>query len=263
MRSNRIRTTALAATALLAALSLTACSGDSGSSESSKAGAAAPVAHTIDKQATSQPESQSQPQTAAPEEGATDAPAANSGTKTGGSGSGTTKNTAPPATSDGKNTSGSTDKAGNTAGPTSSSTKTVTCTGSNTKVTVTKVSRPINHLLLTVTNAGSQLCNAYYAPKLRFDDAQAVFPILEDSQPQAVVTLEPGQSAYAAIGLTGEPGSGPAPRKGSHLQVNFAGKNPVGSTGAPAELTLPANTYWDDNGFVTYWQTEMADALQY
>ncbi|RPK49095.1 hypothetical protein EES39_08405 [Streptomyces sp. ADI92-24] len=261
MRSNRIRTTALAATALLAALSLTACSGDSGSSESSKAGAAAPVAHTIDKQATSQPESQSQPQTAAPEEGATDAPAANSGTKTGGSG--TTKNTAPPATSDGKNTSGSTDKAGNTAGPTSSSTKTVTCTGSNTKVTVTKVSRPINHLLLTVTNAGSQLCNAYYAPKLRFDDAQAVFPILEDSQPQAVVTLEPGQSAYAAIGLTGEPGSGPAPRKGSHLQVNFAGKNPVGSTGAPAELTLPANTYWDDNGFVTYWQTEMADALQY
>ncbi|WLQ42443.1 DUF4232 domain-containing protein [Streptomyces laculatispora] len=267
MRSNRIRTTALAATALLAALSLTACSGDSGSSESSKAGAAAPVANTIDKQATSQPETQphSQPQTAAPETGATDAPVTNSGTKTGGSGSGsgTTKNTAPPATSDGKNTSGSTDKAGNTAGPTSSSTKTVTCTGSNTKVTVTKVSRPINHLLLTVTNAGSQLCNAYYAPKLRFDDAQAVFPILEDSQPQAVVTLEPGQSAYAAIGLTGEPGSGPAPRKGTHLQVNFAGKNPGSTTGTAAELTLPANTYWDDNGFVTYWQTEMADALQY
>ncbi|MEV0783158.1 DUF4232 domain-containing protein [Streptomyces sp. NPDC050423] len=259
MRSNRIRTTVIAATALLAALSLTACSGDSGSSESSKAGAAAPVANTIDKQATSQPESQpeSQPQTAAPEEGATDAPATNSGTKT--SGSGTTKNTAPPAKSEAKNTSGSTDKAGNTA----SSSKRVTCTGSNTKVTVTKVSRPINHLLLTVTNTGSQLCDAYYAPKLRFDDAQAVFPILNDSQPQAVVTLDPGQSAYAAIGLTGEPGSGPAPRKGNHLQVNFAGKNNVGSTGAPAELTLPANTYWDDNGFVTYWQTEMADALQY
>ncbi|MFJ6465784.1 DUF4232 domain-containing protein [Streptomyces sp. NPDC091387] len=258
MRSNRIRTTVVAATALLAALSLTACSGDSGSSESSKAGAAAPVANTIDKQATSQPEShatsqpQSQPQTAAPETGATEAPVTNSGTKSGGSG--TTKNTVPPVKT-GAN------KAGNTASPTS--TKTVTCTGSNTKVTVTKVSRPVNHLLLTVTNAGSQLCNAYYAPKLRFDDAQAVFPILDDSQPQAVVTLEPGESAYAAIGLTGEPGSGPAPRKAAHLQVNFAGKSNVGSTGTPAELTLPANTYWDDNGYVTYWQTEMADALQY
>ncbi|MFD7432679.1 DUF4232 domain-containing protein [Streptomyces sp. NPDC059818] len=266
MRSNRIRTTVLAATALLAALSLTACSGESGSSESSKAGAAAPVANTIDQQATSQPESHatsqpeseatSQPQTAAPETGATDAPVTHSG----GSGSGTTKNTVPPVET-GAN------KAGNTAGTTSttssSSTKTVTCTGSNTKVTVTKVSRPINHLLLTVTNTGSKLCNAYYAPKLRFDDAQAVFPILDDSQPQAVVTLAPGESAYAAIGLTGEPGAGPAPRKAAHLQVNFAGKSNVGSTGTPAELKLPANTYWDDNGFVTYWQTEMADALQY
>ncbi|MFD7718689.1 DUF4232 domain-containing protein [Streptomyces sp. NPDC059814] len=268
MRSNRIRTTVLAATALLAALSLTACSGESGSSESSKAGAAAPVANTIDQQATSQPESHatsqpesqatSQPQTAAPEAGATEAPVTHSGTKSGGSGNGTTKSTVPPVKT-GAN------KAGNTAGTTSSttSTKTVTCTGSNTKVTVTKVSRPINHLLLTVTNTGSKLCNAYYAPKLRFDDAQAVFPILDDSQPQAVVTLAPGESAYAAIGLTGEPGAGPAPRKAAHLQVNFAGKSNVGSTGTPAELKLPANTYWDDNGFVTYWQTEMADALQY
>ncbi|MEV0783161.1 DUF4232 domain-containing protein [Streptomyces sp. NPDC050423] len=261
MRSNRIRTTVIAATALLAALSLTACSGDNGStSDNGKAGAFAPAANSAAKQ--------SQPPAAAPEKDATATDTGtqntgmqNSGTRNGGtqnSGSGTRTNTAPPATNGGKGAAGSVEQASKTT-----NSKPVTCTGSNTKTAVSKVSRPINHLLLTVTNTGSRTCYAHYAPKLRFDDAQAVFPILDDSQPQAVVTLNPGQSAYAAIGLTGEPGSGPAPRKGNHLQVNFAGKNNVGSTGAPAELTLPANTYWDDNGFVTYWQTEMADALQY
>ncbi|NED91531.1 DUF4232 domain-containing protein [Streptomyces sp. SID11233] len=254
MRSNRIRTTVLGATALLAALSLTACGADNGNSESSKAGAAAPVANTIDKQATSQPESPSQPRSATPKAGATEAPVTGSGSKT--SASGTTKHTAPPAKTDAN-------KAGNTAAPATSSAKTVTCTGGNTRTSVSKVTRPINHLLLTVTNTGNRTCNAYYAPKLRFDDAQAVFPILEDSQPQAVVTLDPGQSAYASIGLTGEPGSGPAPRKATHLQVNFAGKNPGSTSGTAAELNLPANTVWDDNGFVTYWQTEMSDALTY
>ncbi|WP_328866581.1 DUF4232 domain-containing protein [Streptomyces sp. NBC_00304] len=254
MRSNRIRTTVLGATALLAALSLTACGADNSNSESSKAGAAAPVANTIDKQATSQPESPSRPRSATPKAGATEAPVTK--TSGSGSGSGTTKHTAPPARTDAN-------KAGTTDGTATSSTKTATCTGGNTRTSVSKVTRPINHLLLTVTNTGNRTCYAYYAPKLRFDDAQAVFPILEDSQPQAVVTLNPGESAYASIGLTGEPGAGPAPRKATHLQVNFAGKNPGSTSGTAAELNLPANTVWDDNGFVTYWQTEMSDALQY
>lgn len=245
MRSNRIRTTALAATALLAALSLTACS-DNGSSDSGKAGSPAPAANTAAKQSPS----------AAPEKGATDT----------GTGS-TSGNNAPPAKNDGKSGTNATNGMSTAApkgqtGSTASRTP-VTCAAENTKVTVSKVTRPINHLLLTVTNAGSRPCYAYNAPKLRFDDAQAVFPILDDSRPQAVVTLDPGQSAYASIGLTGEPGSGPAPREATRLQVHFSGKNPGGSTGSPAELTLPANTSWDDNGFVTFWQTEMADALTY
>ncbi|MEV7406093.1 DUF4232 domain-containing protein [Streptomyces sp. NPDC091267] len=242
MRSNRIRTTVLATTALLAALSLTACSGDDGStSDNGKAGSSASAANTTDKQ--------SQSPAAVPEKDGTDADAVAGGTP---------KNTAPPATNGGKGATGSTEQAGSTTDR-----KPVACDGGNTKSTVSKVSRPLNHLLLTLTNAGNRPCYAYYAPKLRFDDAQAVFPVLDDSQPQAVVTLDPGQSAYASIGLTGEPGSGPAPRKATRLQVNFSGRSPESSTGTPAQLTLPANTYWDDNGFVTYWQTEMADALAY
>ncbi|MEU9948358.1 DUF4232 domain-containing protein [Streptomyces sp. NPDC047939] len=244
MRSNRVRTTALAATALLAALSLTACGSENGTSESAKAGSAAPAAHQAVK------ESRPPAATAAPEEKTTDT-------------GGTSKDTAaPPARSDGKNTTDATKRTGSGSGTKPDHTP-VTCDGGNTRTAVTTVSRPLNHLLLTLTNTGDRTCYAYYAPGLRFDDAQAAFPVLDDSKPQAVVTLDPGQSAYAGIGLTGEPGAGPSPREATRLQVHFSARSGEGSTGTPVSLTLPSDTYWDDNGFVTYWQTEMADALTY
>ncbi|MEU1466625.1 DUF4232 domain-containing protein [Streptomyces sp. NPDC005761] len=244
MRSNLIRTTTLAATALLAAFSLTACGSETGSSESAKAGAAAPAAHQAVKQ------SPPPAATAAPEEKTTDT-------------GGTSKDTAaPPARSDGKNTPDATKRTGSGSATKPDRTP-VTCDGGNTRTAVTTVSRPLNHLLLTLTNTGDRPCYAYYAPALRFDDAQAAFPVLDDSKPQAVVTLDPGHSAYAAIGLTGEPGAGPSPREATRLQVHFSARSGEGSTGTPVSLTLPSDTYWDDNGFVTYWQTEMADALTY
>ncbi|MEV5204839.1 DUF4232 domain-containing protein [Streptomyces sp. NPDC053720] len=238
---NHIRTTALAATALLAALSLTACGGNENGNDG-KSGAAAPAANS-----TATPDTGKDAKDAKEtDSGKADAPAENVSTasksSTGGSGSGS-----------GKSSSGAT--GGGSKSP-------VTCTGSNTKVTVSKVSRPINHLLLTATNTGSVPCYAYHAPALRFDDAQSAFPVLRDSIPQAVVTLAPGQSAYASIGLSGEP-DGQELHKSTHLTVYFTGKADQGSTGAPAELTLPAGTSWGDNGFVTYWQSEMADALTY
>ncbi|MFJ1551414.1 DUF4232 domain-containing protein [Streptomyces sp. NPDC088246] len=245
MRSNRIRTTALAATALLAALSLTACS-DNGSGDNGKAGTAAPAGNTADQQS---------PAATAPDSGkdakdtdsTSNAPAENTAAHSKGSTSGT---------------GGQKSNTGATGNKGTGSKSPVTCTGSNTKVTVSKVSRPINHLLLTATNTGSVPCYAYHAPALGFDDAQAAFPVLRDSIPQAVVTLAPGQSAYASIGLSGEP-DGQELHKGTHLTVYFTGKSNHGSTGAPAKLTLPAGTTWGDNGFVTYWQSEMSDALMY
>lgn len=240
MRTNRIRTTVLAATALVAALSLTACSGDDGSgSDNGKAGAAAPAANTTARHSASP--------SAAPQKDGTDADAdarTDSGAKA------PAATTAPPA------------KTKTKPKPAPAALKTpVTCVGENTKVTVTKVSRPVNHLLLTLTNTGSRPCYAYHAPKLRFDEAQAVFQVLDESRPQAVVTLDPGQSAYAAIGLTGEPGG--KTYKGTHLAVHFSARDNSSTNTAPAELTLPAGTYWSDSGYVTYWQSEMGDALVY
>ncbi|MFG2559895.1 DUF4232 domain-containing protein [Streptomyces sp. NPDC048496] len=245
MRNNRVRTTALAATALLAALSLTAC-GDNGSGDNGKAGAAAPAGSTADQQS---------PAATAPDSGkdakdtdsTSNAPAEKTAAHSKGSTSG--------AGGQKSNTGATGNKGTGNSSP-------VTCTGENTKVTVSKVSRPINHLLLTATNTGNRPCYAYHAPALRFDDAQAAFPVLRDSIPQAVVTLEPGQSAYASIGLFGE-SDGKDLNKSTHLTVYFTSKSDSGSTGSPAELTLPADTYWGSNGFVTYWQSDMADALTY
>ncbi|MET9923555.1 MULTISPECIES: DUF4232 domain-containing protein [unclassified Streptomyces] len=234
MRTNRIRTTALAATALVAALSLTACGGNEGTKS---AGPAPAPAATTESTAPQTPQT---PQTTAPPAETASTPA--QGKHAGGNG--------------GQRTHSGTETATQAA-----STARTTCTTANTKVTVTKVNRPINHLLLTLKNTGSGLCDAYYAPHLGFDGAQSVFPILEDSKPQAVVTLAPGEEAYAGIGLSGEPGQSKL-HKSKNLSVFFAEKN--GSTyDTPAKLKLPAETYWDDNGFVTYWQSDRANALMY
>ncbi|NEC63497.1 DUF4232 domain-containing protein [Streptomyces sp. SID9727] len=237
MRSNRIRNTVLAATAVLAALSLTACGGDDGTD------AKKPAASV---QATGDAPS------AAPEKDSTAAtdtePAAD-----------TTEPAEKPAADQPAESAA---KPASKPQPKPKPKSPVTCTGANTKVTVTKVSRPINHLLLTATNTGDRPCYAYHAPMLRFDGAQAVFQVLRSSKPQAVVTLAPGQSAYASIGLTGEP-NGQKPYPSKHLGVTFADRNDGPVNSASTELTLPAGTSWDDNGFVTYWQSEMDQALVY
>lgn len=135
----------------------------------------------------------------------------------------TTSSSAPSATktggagqTGGSSTGGSTGSGGSTGGSKTSggsgsntSTSSVTCSGANTKVTAQTVSRPINHMLLTVTNTGSKTCNLYYYPAVNFDDAQSVPPVMKESQPQAVTSLAPGQSGYAGVALAGgDDGSG-------------------------------------------------------
>ncbi|MFC0600381.1 DUF4232 domain-containing protein [Streptomyces palmae] len=139
-----------------------------------------------------------------------------------------------------------------------------TCTSANTKVTVTQVSRPINHLLLTATNTGTAPCYAYYAPYLRFDDAQAATAFNEDSKPQAVVTLKPGESAYAGIRTSAADGGAQHGITAQRLGVSFANRDQDGSVGGSTNLTLPGGgVYVDDSAEVTYWQTSMDDALMW
>ncbi|MFD3999711.1 DUF4232 domain-containing protein [Streptomyces rubiginosohelvolus] len=231
MRTNRIRTTVIAATALAAALSLTACGGDDkamGTKPAGSAETATPAATSTDGKAQSEAPEAGTPETqTVPAEGK----------HAGGNGNGANRSKKPEAAA-----------------------SIATCTPKNSTVKVSKVSRPINHLLLTVTNTGTKDCAAYYAPFLRFDDAQAVYPILDDSKPQAVVTLSPGEEAYAGISLLGEPGED-EPVKSDNLGVIMVDRN--NKSKGESTLKLPAETYTDSRGFVTYWQSDVENALMF
>lgn len=247
MRSLRFRsatastTMAATVTAVVAALALTAC-GPSDDAADSKPQGSATVAAT---------------------DTATDEPAAGASDKQ--------PSTAPTANSAGTDNKGGGDTSGNNqsdkagsgktgGGKGGTSTGSRACEGSSTNVTVTEVSRPINHLLVTATNTGDKTCDAYYAPLLGFDDAQSTTQINKDSTPQAVVTLAPGQSAYASISLGG--GDGSPTTDVSELTVHFSGRDNQGSVGeSSGPITLPAGTSIADSASVTYWQSTIDLAL--
>lgn len=250
MRSLRFRSStastsfAAAATALVASLALTAC-GPSDEVNSKPQGSATvsatdtatdePAAGANDEKPSTEPTANS---------AGTDAADKGNGGSDSGKGS-------PDQAGSGKGTGGKGD---------ASTDSRAACEGSTTNVTVTEVSRPINHLLVTATNTGDKNCDAYYAPLLGFDDAQSTTQINEDSKPQAVVTLAPGQSAYASISLGGADGS--PTTDVSELTVHFAGRANEGSVGeSSGPITLPAGTGIADSASVTYWQSTMDLAL--
>ncbi|MFD5202920.1 DUF4232 domain-containing protein [Streptomyces sp. NPDC058375] len=244
MRTNRIRTTALAATALVAALSLTACGGEDKAMGTKPAGAA--------ETATPAPTNTGSTNGSTNGTDGTDDKAQQDAPK-----AGTPETQTVP--SQGKHAGGN-GKKPETAPNEKAAPSIPACTPKNSKVKVSSVSRPINHLLLTVTNTDSTNCAAYYAPFLRFDGAQAVYPILDDSKPQAVVTLAPGEEAYAGIGLLGEPGQN-EPVPSANLGVIMVDKN--NQSKGETTLKLPADTATDGLGFVTYWQSDVENALMF
>ncbi|MER5894251.1 DUF4232 domain-containing protein [Streptomyces sp. NPDC001876] len=236
------RTTALGTVALLAALSLTACQED---------GQAA--ADTSSSATTSPSEQPSDSAKAPADKGkgdnkGTSGPGAESGSSSG-SGSGSTD--AEPAAKQPKDT-------GDSSGPV-----TLACNGGNSKVTLTAVTRPVNHMLLTVTNTGSKACNAYHYPFLRFGEAQAVPKTFEESKPQAVVTLAPGESAYAGIMTASADGSGTGGYSTKDVTVSFQGREGSGSSGPSSDVPLAKAVFVDSTLAVTYWQTSLDDALMY
>ncbi|MFJ9035200.1 DUF4232 domain-containing protein [Streptomyces sp. NPDC102406] len=240
-RVRRARLATAAAGVALAAFSLTACDDGSGvkdeGASAGNAGSASTVSDT--KPAGTQPApAGSQSATAAPKPTAS-APAAPK----------------PSASAPAANKPGAAEPA--------APGKRVVCDASITRTTAAPVNRPVNHMLLTVTNTGSTACDLYYYPAVQFTGAQSVPPVIEESQPQAVVSLAPGQSGYAGVALASADGSGSHGYTAKSLTVHFAGpKGHSGYDGKAARPALPAGgVYLDDSVKVTYWQTSMDAAL--
>ncbi|SEG88448.1 Protein of unknown function [Actinacidiphila yanglinensis] len=137
-----------------------------------------------------------------------------------------------------------------------------TCESTGTKLVAAPLSRPVDHLLLTVTNTGSRTCYLYGYPALRFTGAQALPPVIEDSHPQAVTTLGPGQSGYASVILSAADGRGTNGRTARTLTVWLVGPTGTGSAGAADHPSLPAQgVHIDDTLTTTYWEQSMDAAL--
>ncbi|WP_406452225.1 DUF4232 domain-containing protein [Streptomyces sp. NBC_01622] len=139
----------------------------------------------------------------------------------------------------------------------------VTCTGTNTKTTAQTVTRPVNHLLLTITNTGSTSCYLYGYPALRFQDAQVLPPVVDDSKPQAVTTLRPGQSGYAGVNLSGADGSGSGGYTAKTLAVILQNRA-LDFVGSGVDVPLPRKGVHIDSSLrTTYWLDDPQDAINW
>ncbi|MEV6777693.1 DUF4232 domain-containing protein [Streptomyces syringium] len=132
----------------------------------------------------------------------------------------------------------------------------VPCTADNTRITAAPVSRPLNHMLLTITNTGSKMCDLVGYPIVKFEGAQSVPPVMEATKPQAVTSLAPGRKGYAAVILSAGDGSGGEGRTAQSLEIGFQGSDKM------AEAALQAKgVHIDDSLRVSYWVTTVEDAL--
>ncbi|MEE4423721.1 DUF4232 domain-containing protein [Streptomyces bugieae] len=135
------------------------------------------------------------------------------------------------------------------------------CDAAAIRIVAKPLQRPVNHLLLVATNTSGATCDLYFAPKLRFDDAQSPLADLPESRPQAVVTLAPGESGYAGVLTSAADGSGRNGGRRTALYVSLPGRDGKGSVGGSAKVALPGGAvYVDDSAWVTNWQSDAGDA---
>jgi hypothetical protein len=233
IRNSRTRLLTAAAIAAVAALSLTACNDGSGDHAEGSSGASS----------TSSPSTSTSPGSGSSSHDDATAP------------TGSKPPTKPATPGNGKTSPTHSGTTGN---------KAVTCQGSNTKTVAAPLNRPVNHMLLTVTNTGSASCYLYGYPAVRFSHAQSVPPVIEASHPQAVVTLAPGESGYASVNLSAADGSGTNGRTETSLTIYFQGRTAGEDVPSAARPSLPAKgIYIDDSLKVTYWQQSMDDAISW
>ncbi|WP_354006256.1 DUF4232 domain-containing protein [Streptomyces sp. NBC_01373] len=112
----------------------------------------------------------------------------------------------------------------------SSTAKPADCATGSLKFTADQVSRPVNHIVIKATNNGPRPCNLLAFPLLAFEkDAQAATAEIEESRPQAVVTLAPGATAYAGVTTSSGDGSGERSVRSSVISLHLHGRTAAAS----------------------------------
>jgi Protein of unknown function (DUF4232) len=241
--ARRARTLRLAAAGLtaVAALTLTACNSSEGTGTKTEgkadASTSAPADQTSDSKGTG----------------------GSKGTDGTGGSDGSNSSGGSDATSDAKKGGGAQKSGASTGGSKSSDNSEQEigpCDINKLTIGVKSVQRPVNYMVLEVNNHAGVDCNMVGFPRLRFDDAQAATPVYEDTKPQAVVTLAPGETAYAGIRTSSADGSGQNGYKATSLEVFLEDSE----DSKPVELP-GGSVYIDSSAQVTYWQSDLANAL--
>ncbi|MEU6371347.1 DUF4232 domain-containing protein [Streptomyces sp. NPDC046931] len=131
------------------------------------------------------------------------------------------------------------------------------CSGSRARTTATEVSRPVDHLLLRLTNTGTANCTLTAYPVARFgEDGSPARPVPE-TKPRSALTLSPGESAYAGVRLSSADPAAAHSRTVRTLTLALP-------TGPAAHPALPAKgVRVDDTVTVTYWLSSGEAALMY
>ncbi|TVL92460.1 DUF4232 domain-containing protein [Streptomyces sp. SAJ15] len=197
-----------------------------------------------------------------PGSGATDV-TGGSGTqgKNGGTGTGTGTGTEKSGgTGAEKNGGSDTAKNGGTGGGTEKGAITP-CTNAGTSLGVAPAKRPVNYQLITLTNTGSRSCTVIGYPVVTFGpDLDGSADKRRDTHPQAVVTLKPGESAYA--GLNTSPADQQDDGKRPHatsISVDLMKEDGATYVGQPRRS--PVSDLFVSDPTVTAWQQDVADAL--
>ncbi|WP_405778205.1 DUF4232 domain-containing protein [Streptomyces sp. NBC_00859] len=133
-----------------------------------------------------------------------------------------------------------------------------TCSAGAMKIALISTGGTLPAVVLKATNASGSSCDLYGFPTVGYPGAQAAVGANERSKPQAVVTLAPGRSGYAAIALP----DGAGKHREKTLTVGLLGRD-MGPVNGQATVTASGSGIaLTDSSTVSYWQSDEAAALQ-
>ncbi|MFH8371805.1 DUF4232 domain-containing protein [Streptomyces sp. NPDC018031] len=258
-RSQVLRTTAAALTAV-AALALTACTEDGGGTKSE--GKATSSASATDTQEAT---GGSGGTGSGDENGNTQRPAGGeqtSGAQASEAAKDTTETSTPEKGKEQRTENSTSGHNGKASEPSEADASIPDCSALSMNMAVQSVQRPVNHLLLQATNESDAPCAIYGYPYLGFgEEAQSTVVPLESSKPQSVLVLKPGETAYAGIMTSLADGSGDEGLDADSVTVYLSNSQQDGSLDEETTLKLPHSTYVDSSAWVSYWQSNVDDAI--
>lgn len=235
LRSRTVRHAAVALAATALTLGLTACNGATDTDAGGSTGSTASAGSGSDS--------------------------AGSGSDSGGSGGAKGQTTGGSST--GGSSSGGKQEEGdvmNGGGSADRGSGTAVCGTGDLEFEVKPVSRPVNHVLLVVTNTSDRPCHVIDAPYVRWGEAQSSSQIVESSAPEAEPELAPGGSAYAGV-MTSSAGEDTGEGV-EETEVTITLRDLKGGT-VPGTLSASTNSVYISNETVTHWRSSADEALTY